>query len=111
MSPTTIVLKQILWNWQHVVHVHDVAVYYFQGRFSIHIALLAAKINACPVGICLLKVNNRNTTIRCEMCSKLTIKTPERHRSSVSVVNFEQVNAGWVAKIIHRRIYCKLKQT
>ena len=49
------------------------------------------------VGIYLLKVNNRNTRIRCEICSKLTIKTPERSQtcSSVSIVNFEQVIAGW----------------
>ena len=26
----------------------------------------------------LLKVNNRNTRAMCEICSKLTIKTPER---------------------------------
>ena len=31
-----------------------------------------------PSGIYLLKVNNRNTRTRCEICSKLTIKTPER---------------------------------
>ena len=31
-----------------------------------------------PLGIHLLKVNNRNTRTRCEICSKLTIKTPER---------------------------------
>ena len=31
-----------------------------------------------PVDIYLLKVNNRNTRTRCEICSKLTIKTPER---------------------------------
>ena len=31
-----------------------------------------------PVGIYLLKVNNRNTRIRCEICSKLTIKAPEQ---------------------------------
>ena len=31
-----------------------------------------------PVGIYLLKINNRNTRTRCEICSKLTIKTPER---------------------------------
>ena len=31
-----------------------------------------------PVGIYQLKVNNRNTRTRCEICSKLTIKTPER---------------------------------
>ena len=28
-----------------------------------------------PVGIYMLKVNNRNTRTRCEICSKLTIKT------------------------------------
>ena len=31
-----------------------------------------------PVGIYLFKVNNRSTRTRCEICSKLTIKTPER---------------------------------
>ena len=31
-----------------------------------------------PGGIYLLKVNNRNTRTRCEICSKLTIKTPKR---------------------------------
>ena len=31
-----------------------------------------------PAGIYMLKVNNRNTRTRCEICSKLTIKTPER---------------------------------
>ena len=29
-----------------------------------------------PAGIYLLKVNNRHIRTRCEMCSKLTIKTP-----------------------------------
>ena len=48
-----------------------------------------------PAGIYLFKVNNRNTRTRCEICSKLTIKIPER-RSSASIVNFEQVNAGSV---------------
>ena len=47
----------------------------------------------------MVKVNNRNTRTRCEICLKLTIKTPEQRRrfdvgSSVSIVNFEQVNAG-----------------
>ena len=39
----------------------------------------------------LFKVNNRKTRTRCEICSKLTIKTPERRLipcSSVSIVNF-----------------------
>ena len=36
------------------------------------------KIRTFPAGIYLLKVNNRNTRTRCEICSMLTIKTPER---------------------------------
>ena len=56
----------------------------------------------------MFKVDNRNTRARCEICSKLTIKTPERrqlhrsvvfilnfgHISHISIVNYEQVNAG-----------------
>ena len=65
----------------------------------------------------LFKVKNRNSRTRCEIYSKLTIKTPERRQwrrfgvfivnfkhithlvlvttvSTVSIVNFEQVNAG-----------------
>ena len=30
-----------------------------------------------PTGIYLLKVNNGNTRTMCEICSKLTMKTPE----------------------------------
>ena len=59
------------------------------------------------------KVSNRNTRTRCEICSKLTIKTQERRHwlcCSVFIVNyeyippfvlvfllfnFEHVNAGW----------------
>ena len=33
-----------------------------------------------PASIYLLKVNNRNTRTRCEICSKLTIKLSERRR-------------------------------
>ena len=31
-----------------------------------------------PAGIYLIKVNDRNTRTRCEICSRLTIKIPER---------------------------------
>ena len=37
-------------------------------------------INTYQANIYLLKVNNRNTKKRCEICSKLTIKTPERRQ-------------------------------
>ena len=61
----------------------------------------------------MVKVNNRNTRTRCEICSKLTIKTQERCQwrcsgvfivnfethftpcSGVPIVKFEQVNVGW----------------
>ena len=35
-----------------------------------------------PSGTYLLKVNSRNTRTRCGICSKLTIKTPERRQLS-----------------------------
>ena len=47
-----------------------------------------------PVGSYMFKVNNRSTRTRYEICSKLTIKTPEwRHwrRSGVFIVNFEHI--------------------
>ena len=43
-----------------------------------------------PAGNYMFKTNNRSTR-RCEICSKLTIKTPEL----ATIVNFEQVIAGW----------------
>ena len=52
-------------------------------------------------GIYLLKVNNRNIRAMCEMCSKLTVKTPEGRQwscSSVSIVNFEHVMDSWDGK-------------
>ena len=50
-----------------------------------------------PAGNYMFKVNNRKTRASCEICSESTIKTSAtRHPcSSVSIVNFEQVNAGW----------------
>ena len=59
------------------------------SRFSLHVLL------PIPAGIYPLKVNNRNTRTRCEICSKLTINTPERRhwrRSGVFIVNFEHIS-------------------
>ena len=47
-----------------------------------------------PAGIYLLKVNNRNTRTKCDICSKLTIKIPGRHHlrhSGIFIVNFEHI--------------------
>ena len=45
----------------------------FQNEISIY-------KNVNPPNIYLFKINNRNTRKRCEICSKLTIKTPEPRR-------------------------------
>ena len=48
--------------------------------------------HAFPAGISLFKVDNENSRTMCEICSKLTIKTPEqRHcsRCGVVIVNLE----------------------
>ena len=48
-----------------------------------------------PAGNYNFKVNNRNTRTMYKICSKLTIKTPERRhwrRSGVFIVNFEHIS-------------------
>ena len=45
--------------------------------------------------VSMLKVNDKNTRARCEICSLLTMKTPERRhwrRSGVFTVNFEHIS-------------------
>ena len=51
-----------------------------------------------PASNYMFKVNNRNTRSRCEICSKLTIKTAGQRQwrtSGAFIVNFEQANADW----------------
>ena len=48
---------------------------------------------AIPADNYIFKVNNRNTRTKCEICSKLTIKIPERRRrSGTFIVNFEHIS-------------------
>ena len=47
-----------------------------------------------PAGNYLFKINNSNTRTKCEICSELTVKTPERRRwrhSGVFIVKFEHI--------------------
>ena len=46
---------------------------------SLGINLFSVKISDFPANIYLFKLNNRNTRKRCEVCSKLTIKTSESY--------------------------------
>ena len=41
--------------------------------------------------IYLFKVNKKKIRKTCKICSKLTIKTPERRRPGVFIVNFEHI--------------------
>ena len=57
--------------------------------------LLTSSIMYNPAGIYLLKVTNKDTRTRCEISSKLTIKTPEQCHwcpSGVLNVNFEHIS-------------------
>ena len=52
-----------------------------------------------PAHIYLFEINNKNNRIKFEICSNLTIKTPERRhsgvewrRSGVFIVNFEHIS-------------------
>ena len=48
---------------------------------------LSQPILIYAAGISQLKVINRNTRTRCEICSKLTIKTPERRQALLLTLN------------------------
>ena len=63
----------------------------FRISFSDNLfSLYTTFINKSDLG--LFQVNNRYTRARCEICSKLTIKTPERRFvSGVFIVNFEDI--------------------
>ena len=64
-------------------------------KFSLYQFYLDILLFTNPAGNYMFKVNNRNTTARCEICSKLTKKTPERRQwrhSRVFIVNFEYIS-------------------
>ena len=71
---------------------------YVKVTYSENVSPFLGSINLrypLPAVIYLLKVNNKNTRTKCEICSKLTIKTPERRhwrRFGVFIVNFEHIS-------------------
>ena len=86
--------------WQNYVHLADLfetPIYIWncaetssQWFYAKHVC----RVTSYPAGNYLFQVNNRNTSTRCEIYSKLTIKTPERRqycRSGVFIVNFEHI--------------------
>ena len=86
-----LLLKWLVSIWNRLIWTN------FLFYFSVYIIVFVnglVCISTYPASNDIFKVNNRNTRKRCEMCSKLTIKTPEgRHwsPSGVFIVNFEHI--------------------
>ena len=51
----------------------------------------------------MFEINNRNRT-RCEICSKLAIKTPEQRRTGVVIVNFDHITQMPPGKQLLRKV-------
>ena len=69
----------------------------FSKTLDVHTPVKIAKLrgNTFPANIYLLKVNNRYTRTRSEICSKLTIKIPERRqwrRAGIFFFSFEHIS-------------------
>ena len=88
-------------RWNYGIYVVWACGHLQKESYHVTCLLIGVKIAA---GNYMSKVNNRSTRVRCEICSKLTIKfwrlycylwTYFTLCSSVSAANFEQVNAGW----------------
>ena len=65
-----------------LLHKNDCHLF-FRNTFQFHTSKIhcVKYCRICTTGIYLFKVNNRSARARCEICSKLTIKTPERRRT------------------------------
>ena len=111
-SMPAIEILEKLWNmfWVIIKHIRTKASTSFRC-LSLAFLLLTLIIYTLLLGTFLkntfysagnymFEVNNRNTRTWCEICSKLTIKTPERcqwrrsdwRRSGVFSVNFEHIS-------------------
>ena len=80
-------------NIPHDLHLLPVNVSLYTAQKTFH--YITDSTVTKPDIIYLLKVNDKNTTTRCEISSKLTIKRPERlqwRRSDVFIVNFEHIS-------------------
>ena len=81
-QPLTIFLKapSQMFDWVLNVQLNALLKYVNQKNiwvFFFHFSFNASKKRKKTADIYLFKVNNGNTGIMCEICSKLTIKTPE----------------------------------
>ena len=75
-------LKFMLYDKNDALSFLIVCMPHFDSNAPLNIYYACIESEIFPVSIYLLKVNNRNTRTRCEICSKLTIKTPERRQAT-----------------------------
>ena len=73
--------------------------WFYGYLMTTQILVQGKNVNKLPssqlINICLLKVSNRNTRKMRKICSKWTVKTPDRHHrrhSDVFIVNFEHIS-------------------
>ena len=88
-------LPQWLRPWNQLTCFYIMTILY--NLYNPHFMLLVSFYNLCPANNYIFKFNNRNTRTKYEICSGVVIVNFKHFTpcSSVSVVNFEQVNAGW----------------
>ena len=78
-------------RFRKAASLFDAICYVLFNQYFNHNKHNTDSISKYPAGIYLLKVNNRNTRARFEICSKLTLKAPDRRhwgRSGVFIINF-----------------------
>ena len=79
-------MYQSAWNYR-LVHIYYKEI--LNRKFHI---LCSAVKKTTPAGVYLLKVNNRNTRTRGEICSELTIKIPERRQLGKCWLGWDHVS-------------------
>ena len=82
-------LLTLVFDW--ALNQHEIKILFSSLLF---ISSVWGYFRPIPSYIYLFKVNNRNTRKSCEICSKLTIKTPERRQwsSGVFIVDFAHIS-------------------
>ena len=76
-----------------IVLFFTILIFFFFGKlkkdhfFHVRKLSIGCSLEDFPVGIYMLKVNNKNTRTRYEICSKSTIKTP-----GAFIDNFEHIS-------------------
>ena len=100
VTPITVMVPGNCCFYVYCVNVHFRRKKWFE-KFTIALLLLNKMIiflKFPAIIIYLFKGSNRNTRKSCQICSKLTVKIPERRYLSASIVAFEQVNFYWVSE-------------